>query len=294
MVTIVCEVSGIEFEAATRRTKQHPKIAELKQRAFKDGTGRELGDVLGTVRKSGGYTTIDEFITLVENKMKGVETYKMRQIRYEAERREDYERVQRERNERNALLKANGYTWHAYELYEEDDGYNDRPFADNKRFYLESPDGEIVSVSQALDEIKRGRDVVRAEIAAREAKYEAEQVDKDAAAAKIENHNRLTHNLFDAALHAATDNMAEVEDAPGFIQLAVIHMGQQRGRYTNRGRDKIMFGTVNGVPVVITLTRTGYDDDGYYGYVCADPATAGLTVYEPDEFTKSWRDIFGA
>lgn len=293
MVNVICQESGIEFEAENRRTKQHPKIAELKQRAFKDGTGRELGDALISVRKAGGYTTIDEYISLVENKMTGVETYGMRKIRYEAERRERRERVQRERNERNAMLKANGYTWHAYELCEEDDGYSGRPFANNKRFYLTDPDGNIVDVSQAIDEIKRGRDVVRAEIAARDAKNEAEQAAIRAAKTAIENHNRLTHRLFDAALHAAIEGLIEVEAAPGFTETAVIHMGRQKGRFTDRDRDKIMFGTVNGVPVVVTLTRTGYDDGGYYGYVCADPTAAGLTVYEPDEFTKSFRDIFG-
>jgi len=159
MVTIKCQHSGLEFEAETRRTKQHPRIAAAKQQAHKDGLSREMEAALDSVQRSGEYTTIDEYMEQVTAIMRGEEQsakeQKNARNRAQAERKAAREEALAKREATNRLLKQHGYTWHVDVVDAQDisDAMDTRNT--DKTFFLTSPNGEVVSVEQALSAIEQ-------------------------------------------------------------------------------------------------------------------------------------------
>jgi len=159
MVTIKCQHSGLEFEAETRRTKQHPRIAAAKQQAHKDGLSREMEAALDSVQRSGEYTTIDEYMEQVTAIMRGEEQSAKKQKnarnRAQAERKAAREEALAKREATNRLLKQHGYTWHVDVVDAQDisDAMDTRNTG--KTFFLTSPNGEVVSVEQALSAIEQ-------------------------------------------------------------------------------------------------------------------------------------------
>ena len=71
MVKVICQHSGIEFEAASKRSKNHPMVSDLKVRANKDGNYREVNNAMDAVKKDGGYETIEEFMSKVNDHING-------------------------------------------------------------------------------------------------------------------------------------------------------------------------------------------------------------------------------
>ena len=49
MVTVTCQYSGIQFEAASRRSKNHPRVAVLLEAANRKGV---YGDVVGAMAQA--------------------------------------------------------------------------------------------------------------------------------------------------------------------------------------------------------------------------------------------------
>lgn len=78
-----------------------------------------------------------------------------------------------DRQEQNAILKQHGYRWIKYTQRELDD--ND-DFETTPGWHLYASDGREVDVSQAFDEINRGREVVLSEIQAQE---QADKLDRE-------------------------------------------------------------------------------------------------------------------
>lgn len=285
-VTVTCKESGIAFEADSKRTQQHPLIASMKTQANKDGNYRELNDALVTVRKAGGYTTIDEYIAKVNAIVAGKAeasraAHDARAMEYRKEQ-DAREQRKRERAAVNEKLRANGYKWikshsAAYWGGDDDDAAT--------HWELWSSDGRIVSERQALDEIERGVEVVKAEQVAKvkvaaeaEAKkqQEEEQNAKSDAAALDE---------FDRALSALLDGMTQVAresfKSVGFEKVLV--MSKVSTSY--RRNDYALAGEIEGVRCVIAYTGSGYDDDGYSAYYCADPGKLGLSPYTPGKLS---------
>jgi len=135
---------------------------------------------------------------------------------------------------------------------------------------LRSPDGREVSVSQALDEIERGAEVVLAEIKAKsdakqaeiEAKEKAEQAAIDKAEAE-----------YKAAKSEAIQGMIEVEKFPTvFGEFEIIYRSE---------RNNIRRVTRNGV--ACTITQNVALDGNTNRFYCADPVAAGLTPITPPE-----------
>jgi len=279
MVTVICQHSGIEFEADSKRTKQHPLIARIKQQASKDGTYREMDAALVAVSRDGGYASIEEYVTCVRDMVAGVPTLKTR-VRVAQLERDEEARQSRERHRReNEVLKANGYQWSKEASYDYIGGHDDDP---RYQWILRDPAGTEISTSQALDEIARGRDTVNAENNAK------------AQAARVAQHDVVSREatelaVQDAAIEAFDDATEQI--VAGLIECErfdyslftgseiLVRMGVYKS--AARRHDHITRGKVNGVDVVIVTTGSGYDDGGYWTPYCADPDNAGLIRKAP-------------
>lgn len=263
MVTITCQESGLEFEAETRRTKQHPKIAALKAWANKENKYRELNVALLAVRKAGGYETIEQFVSAVEAHMNAAKAKAQElSIIRARDAREAEEAAKARRQQVNEKLAANGYKW-VKAFNQEDDEFE---------WLVSTPDGRLLmDESSALYEIERGGiEVIRAEQAAQQAAAEqakrAKQAEVDAATEAL-----------DAAHTEISNTCTEVEkfDTTGFeITHRVPHHGY-------RAHDTIRRGTINSVTCYLVVTGTMIDFDGYYHYYSADPAASGHTPKPP-------------
>lgn len=285
MIKIICQHSGLEVETKTRRTRQHPRIAELKIAANKDGNYREVNNALSEARKRGGYTNIDEYMALVSDIMREYhDKAKAKDARRaEAARKAEADRElhKAEREKLNARLKAAGYWWSKYEPREnmgQDDGY--------ARWDLFSPDGRIVTVDQALEEIERGADVVQAEIAA---KHEAEAKANDEA----EQAESKAIEEFDAKVEQIKRDNERVEPIE-FEVTNTIRIEWPAGRKHSYYRhiDKIECGQVNNIDCWRITTGSGYDDDGYESYYCADAVQAHATKAD-DSPSSAFEKFFG-
>lgn len=279
MVEVTCSESGIVFEAPTRRTKQHPEIAALKSEGNKNQTYREVNDALAAVRKAGGYETIDEFMTLVREHMTGKIQRRNKAQREQALAEEKArEELKARRQRENALLKANGYQWKVEYVEEEEPQMEWR--APGKYFYLVDPDGHQISKEQALAEIERGRDVVRAEITAKREQQRAVEAEAKAQQAAEDAANDKALAVFDAQVAEIRAVAQQVErfDSLDFEVIATsgVHYSGRYGSY--RKHDCIKRGQINGVTCYVTITGTGYDDDGYYQYYSENPEAAGLVI----------------
>lgn len=288
MVEVVCKESGITFEASSKRTQQHPRIAALKQQGNKDGTYREVNDALMKVKKAGGYTTIDEFMALVEDFMNGKKqerrTADARIAEQRAKDRADDEARKEERRKQNELLKANGYTWNKYTRYDEtqeEDGFE---------WVLKSADGREVSVTQALAEIERGVETVKAEIETAKQLEQAKQEAERAAKQRQEDADTAAYAAFDELVEEVKQASKIVEpfDYKGFLETA--KMGKVSGTY--RRHDRIYTGEINGIMCYVTFTRSGYDDDGYPTYYCEDPEKAGVELLKADDTPNTFSMFF--
>lgn len=257
MVTVTCQHSNIKFEASSTRTKQHPLVADLKAWGNKTGKYAQVQNALDAVAKSGGYSTIGEYMDLVNQHMSG---QRAAADRHAAARREEAETARRQREELNALLKANGYTWHVEIVDRDACALETRD--EGKYFYLTSPDGREVSVSQALDEIERGADVVAAEAAA------AVQAEIDEQTATQAEADRIADAYKTVEVEAKALVQVEPFNSADFSQVA-------HWRISNMSLREIRKGTINGV---ICYVISVYGDMDYSTYYCADPVAAGLTA----------------
>lgn len=149
MVTITCEKTGIQFEAATRRTKNHPQIMAWLSDAYKNNW---LSEAEGTIRegKIQGWTTIEQFIeALRHTEQRAKESQHDTTVR-ENQQKRDAQEAKRQRTITNNLLRGRGYTWRKFENDEEDQDFFNVPAYE---WDLHSPDGRIVSVKEAMLEL---------------------------------------------------------------------------------------------------------------------------------------------
>lgn len=257
MTNVTCKHSGIEFEAKTKRTTQHPDIAEAKAKANKRGNYSDLMTALDDVRNAGNYTTIDEYMTLVNECISGAdESRREIQRSREAAKREAIERRDRE----NAQLEKHGYRW-GYDLVQ-DEAYADDDRAPGKHWFVVSPDGQRMTKGEALAEIEIGAEITRAWD---EAIVENKRRDEEAAKAQVQ----AEETAFYAAKDAALAGMTQVDrfDYSDFTMVARWHHVM-----TTR---LVYAGTINGVQCAVTET---VGDGDYHSFYSADPQVAGLTV----------------
>lgn len=298
MVIVKCQHSKIEFEAKTKRTKQHPLIASLKSDAHSDGNYSQVLVALDKVAKAGGYETIEEYLSLVDDLLVGKAKAEAEQENSSEQWYQEQEETQREaktkREAQTLILKNNGYRW-AKDYADFDEYEEGEPSVWN----LYSPDRRVVTVEQALDEIERGADIVQTELATiieagedglpydiildgklTEAKERRQQKET---AAKDE-----TNRLWKEAKDKIKDRMIEVEAFRyfGFETIFEQHIIPLIHR-------RIYSDKINGVNCAVIYRYLGGHDflitEQYYS---ADPAAAGLAVTEHDR-KKSFHKFFG-
>lgn len=175
MVTVVCDKTGVTFEADSRRQKNHPRVSKFLNSCANDKSNPGAYNMaLAAFRqaKADGMTDIDAIMTFAEQYVSegGDFARQQRQARAAAitaadkEFEEKRQRIKAERKERNEFLRQHGYTWRK-EAADFDEAEEGEP----SLWVLRSADGREVTPAQALDEIERGVEVVLAEIAAQEA-----------------------------------------------------------------------------------------------------------------------------
>ena len=149
MVEIICEKTGITFEAATRRTKNHPQIMAWLSEAYKDGW---LSTAESIVRdgKVQGWTDVNQFIEA----LRAAESAAKDSVKAENTRRTEQEfaakEARRQRYITNDLLRSRGYHWKKFENDEEDMDFYGAPAVE---WSLWSPDNRTVTVTEAMQEL---------------------------------------------------------------------------------------------------------------------------------------------
>jgi len=149
MVKVICQHTGIEFEARSKRSKNHPRISALLSEANKNRAYNAVKDALAEGREL-GFETIEQFEEFARAAMRASRqeyVERMNEIRDEQKAKRE---AKRRRDIVNAKLRQHGYTWRknfAYDAdhYEESD--------DTFEWELWSEDGRVVTVEQALAEI---------------------------------------------------------------------------------------------------------------------------------------------
>lgn len=197
------------------------------------------------------------------------------------------------RHQQNDILRSHGYKW----TKDYSDDPDDREFV----WVLMAADGRVVSVARAIDEIRRGVEVVAAEYAAKQAAAEQQAAaEAEAAYEKATAHqaqNDAAYAAFDAEAKRLTDGMVQVQRFPYWNEAenvqTVYKMQPLAAGTISRRYDYIQSMTVKGVSVIVTITGSGYDDDGYSSIYCADPAAAGLTPYTPSDLDRRFDLFFG-
>ena len=280
MTTVTCQHSRIEFESKSGRAKNHPAIDPLLKDAYRQNRYGETMDALKAVRKSGGYSTIEEYVALVNERIDAAVAKrrevaeKRRQDEVEAEKAA--QETRRRREAENVLLREHGFKWIGdwgmdnFDEYEEPSG---RP---PTHWYLYAPDGKEIDVAVAL-QVARGETTLEA-VRAAEADQAAAEAESKATAEREEKAERERER--EARRQVET---VEVERFD-YRDFECIY---------SHGNLSIYAGEVNGVPAG-AVTRHTYDDDMYWHY-CADPEAAGLKRIEspePGTFAATFRDFW--
>jgi hypothetical protein len=162
MVTVICDKTGVQFEAASKRQKNHPRVSGLLNEAAKSGTyGIALKELAAC--KADHMTDIDAVIARVDAVMHH-ESQVMNEaaVQRERERREREARrraAYQERQYTNGILYEGGYHWSNLGFADEEEAdafgligpqyeYLQRP-----DWHLYASDNREVSVRQAMQEM---------------------------------------------------------------------------------------------------------------------------------------------
>ena len=158
MVTVKCQYTNIEFEAASKRAKNHPAVSAMLAKANIEGTYREAKKAIAAgVEK--GFSAIEEFEVFVSERISSAKNRREESDRVArvATQQRKVERKQRksEREALNATLQAHGYAWSKVETSSEygeayHAGWGE---ADGWEWQLYAPDGRAVTIKQASAEI---------------------------------------------------------------------------------------------------------------------------------------------
>ena len=301
MVTVKCQHSGIEFEAKSKRSKNHPQVSELKNKAANDGNYTEVCQAMDAVQEQGGYETIDEFLAQVQDIVNAKAGRKAERQRKQREFERKAEQARREakakREAVNRRLREHGYKWH--KEYADFDEYEE---GEPSKWVLRSPDSREVTVAQALDEIEHGADAVQdklAEIVETGGKLPYDVVldgKLEEAEAKRKQAEKAAEDAYRSEWETAKDEvkakMIEVErfDYGGFEAA----FDRARTKHGARQIERIHHGQVNGIDcAVIYRYFGGHDFIEIEQFYSANPEQAGLTKIERDELETSWHKYFG-
>lgn len=284
MVKVICQHSGIEFEADSKRSKNHPMVSDLKNRANKDGNYREVNNAMDAVKKAGGYATIEEYMKMVHDHINGKkQAIKDREAKFAERERANAEREQRF----EAWLPEKGYVSRT-ETYQEwrdnpnpIDAMDEGEYVTRTRIIWAAPDGQTIEkyiASQIFD----GKYTLAEYRAQEQAKADA-KAQKEAEEIEREKAHDESLIAFDAKAQEIKAQCVQVERFDDRGGESVITT--KRGNSYYRFHDTIERVEVNNATCYVITTGTGYDDDGYPTYWTTFPApeAIGFTRYEEPE-----------
>lgn len=291
MVKIVCQFTGIEFEAATKRSKNHPRISNLLNEANRDGW---YSAALDSIKKNrgAGVKDIKEFVAAAYSAKEAYFTKKDADFAAQAEavrkNKEQMEAAKEARIAQNNFLREHGYHWSktgysSYDAYEE--GGPDE-------WELIAADGRLVEgkAAQALDEIERGVEVVLAEIQAKKAEKTRKEAQEIAAKEAGEAERTRQRSEYEAKVTEVKATCKEVEPpvdpetgwAFGEEKLVELIKGEliasYRHGYHNQYSDRLYMGSYNGIACYVNHFGDSYDFDGVTQFWCANPEKANLKI----------------
>jgi hypothetical protein len=153
MVQVICEKTGIEFEAATRRTKNHPTIMSWLEKSNRYDWYSQALETLTSGRKQ-GYTTIEQYNALFEETEKSAQEENIARFKVKRDEEEAAKAVRRERHITNSILREHGYRWSDLG-FPEDEEIDNSYLGPTPRhdWQLFSSDDRAVSTQQAMQEI---------------------------------------------------------------------------------------------------------------------------------------------
>lgn len=163
---ITCQYTGIIFEAASKRQKNHPRVSALLNDAAKAGGAayNVAKERLAQAREA-GMTDIDEVIRFVlTGAMQAQAVVDQRRAEHEQERKDAAKQCHYDRNAReytNSILRDAGYRWE--KTIEDEESmdfagpnafaatYGNRDYAVVWTLY--APDGRAVRIREAMEEL---------------------------------------------------------------------------------------------------------------------------------------------
>lgn len=146
---VTCEKTGITFEAASKRTKNHPQIMSLLTEANRNGWYHQALEAIKQGREQ-GFTTIEQFLAAMRESEQGAKQIRYTQIDERNQQKRALEEARRQRHITNTFLREHGYHWEKYENDEEDQDFFGAPAVE---WDLWSPDNHIVSVKEAMQQL---------------------------------------------------------------------------------------------------------------------------------------------
>lgn len=149
MVEVICEKSGLMFEARTKRTKNHPQIMALINGAYENGWYSQALETIKRGRER-GFTTIEQFVDALRKTEASAIGARSADIEERIRREQDAKEARRQRHVTNDLLRDCGYRWQKYENDEEDIDLYGQP---EYEWQLKTPDGRFVTVKEAMQEL---------------------------------------------------------------------------------------------------------------------------------------------
>ena len=152
MVVVTCEKTGIQFEAKSARTKNHPSIMNILSEANRYGWYSQALEAIQDGRDA-GLSTLEEWKEFLTNAQEAaLSQQKAAYSVFLAEKRAKQE-ARRQRSIINGILSNHGYTWI-------DLGYADEEIDNSILIHLPdhdwrlyAPDGRRVSIRQAMKEM---------------------------------------------------------------------------------------------------------------------------------------------
>ena len=172
--TIICQYSGVQFEARSARTKNHPVVAEFLTRANRDGRYGETIEAMQSARRAGGYTTAEQFVTLVAERLNATD---QRRQAAAAASEQAYQDMTRRLRDRDEQLQRAGFYWDGdwgMDTYDETEEPSGRP---PTHWYLIAPDKRQITEEQAMA-IVSGATTLEA-VRAAEAQWRREEAGQD-------------------------------------------------------------------------------------------------------------------
>jgi ribosomal protein L24 len=154
MITIICEKTGIPFEAENRRRKSHPTVMAWLSQAHEEGWYQQANDVIygsdARCIEKQQFQTIEQFTAYFEQlRATSIEANNAHRTA-EVEREREIKEARQQRYITNNLLRGRGYHWEKLENDEEDIDFFGVP---EFEWILKGADGRVVSVQEAMQEL---------------------------------------------------------------------------------------------------------------------------------------------